>query len=510
MFPYRRALLIAAEFIFVLVYRQKKDVTAYASLFGPRCSSVATAGSAINHIADKNCRVVPLRTNPSITTLYSSAAVDPNDPSLVVSNGGGELSGGTATMSNEIFNLVKSIVGAGVLSLPAGIAAFGNAPSAVLPASILIALIGGVSGYCFSLIGRVCALTGATSYRGAWEKTIGTETSIIPAISCTFKTFSANLAYSMILADTFQTLLASAGIVLSRTNTLFGVTGLILLPLCLLKNLSSLAPFSLLGIIGMAYTALAMTVRYIGGGYKVPGGSFLSGVPAKLQPTFGNVGAKGIFHPSSFILICMLSTAYMAHFNAPKFFTELKNNTIQRYNTVVGTSFGISIAIFITMAAMGFLTFGKAASGLILNNYAVADKLMGLSRIAVAISIVFSYPLVFAGARDGVLDLLSVPTEKRTNAKLNTVTVALLSIVTTLALVVKDLSFVLSFGGATLGNALIYIYPTLMFRKAVKQMGDKASSGLKRESALSLLIATLGVGMGLVGSKMAIQKLSTH
>lgn len=29
-------------------------------------------------------------------------------------------SGGTATVSNEIFNLVKGIVGAGVLSLPAG------------------------------------------------------------------------------------------------------------------------------------------------------------------------------------------------------------------------------------------------------------------------------------------------------------------------------------------------------------------------------------------------------
>jgi hypothetical protein len=29
-------------------------------------------------------------------------------------------SGGTATIPNEVFNLIKSIVGAGVLSLPAG------------------------------------------------------------------------------------------------------------------------------------------------------------------------------------------------------------------------------------------------------------------------------------------------------------------------------------------------------------------------------------------------------
>jgi len=73
---------------------------------------------------------------------------------------------------------------------------------------------------------------------------------------------------------------------------------------------------------------------------------------------------------------------------------------------------------------------------------------------------------------------------KRTNAKLNTVTVALLSIVTTLALITKDLSFVLSFGGATLENALIYIFPDLIFRKAVRQMGDKAIAELKVESVL--------------------------
>ena len=36
------------------------------------------------------------------------------------SGGGATSSGGTATIPNEVFNLIKSIVGAGVLSLPAG------------------------------------------------------------------------------------------------------------------------------------------------------------------------------------------------------------------------------------------------------------------------------------------------------------------------------------------------------------------------------------------------------
>ena len=123
--------------------------------------------------------------------------------------------------------------------------------------------------------------------------------------------------------------------------------------------------------------------------YAFPAGKFLADVPSALQPSFGTTGAMGVLNPSSFILICMLSTAYMAHFNAPKFYNELENNTLQRYNTVVSTSFAASIAIFAIMASLGFLTFGAGSSGLILNNYSNKDALMGLSRIAVAVSLVF-------------------------------------------------------------------------------------------------------------------------
>ena len=93
--------------------------------------------------------------------LDSTAAADlPSEDGEVTNN-----PGGSASMTASIVNLVKSIVGAGVLSLPAGIASFGNAPSALIPACFLIAFIGGLSGYGFSLIGRVCHYTGSTSYR---------------------------------------------------------------------------------------------------------------------------------------------------------------------------------------------------------------------------------------------------------------------------------------------------------------------------------------------------------
>ena len=172
--------------------------------------------------------------------------------------------------------------------------------------------------------------------------------------------------------------------------------------------------------------------------------------------------------------------------------------------TVVGTSFGISIGLFAAMAALGFLTFGGNSAGLILSNYSPRDTLMGISKIAVALSLVFSYPLAFVGFRDGVLDLLKV--KERKPAMINGLTVGLLSVVTLAALVIPDVSFVLSFAGSTLGNALVYIFPALMFRGAVKKL-ENPTRMQKNEVKAALGSATFGVVMGAIGAVKAVQAI---
>lgn len=153
---------------------------------------------------------------------------------------------------------------------------------------------------------------------------------------------------------------------------------------------------------------------------------------------------------------------------------------------------------------VGFLTFGKHCDGLVLNNYASSDVWMGLSRIAVAVSLVFSYPLAFTGCRDGIMDLTQVPMKRRTPAFLNMVTFTLLGVITFLACSLSDVSFVLAFGGATLGNALTYVYPALMYRAVVKQQKRK---GEDFGVTVSMISAVLGIIMGVVGASMALKSL---
>ena len=478
----------------------------------------------------------------------------------------------TASPSSLIFNLVKAILGVGVLSLPAGIANFGNAPSALIPALTLIAVLGALSGYGFAVIGKVCHFTGASSYRDAWTASVGPRTSWIPAASITGKTFGACLAISMVLADTITGLLRLAPDA-ERTRVLLTLTVTVLLPLCWLKNLSALAPFSLAGICGMLYTAVAMTVRYLDGSYALNVMTPLRDqVPVHWQPMFGAKGAvSALTNPRALILVCMLSTAYMAHFIAPKVYQELKqsppssqaqprqpfrniNNKnivtlvnaadLSRFNSVVAISFGICIALFAYITAIGFLTFGGHSAGLILNNYASTDAWMSVSKVAVAGSLIFSYPLVFTGCRDGVLDLIGVSAERKSQDRvLNVTTILLLTVVTLLATALKDVSFVLALAGgmcivldnivlhciveccivscshtsccgctchllniksiATLGNALTYIYPALMYNAIVKKQN-------KQDEHLGLLVskvaAVLGVVMGVIGTKLALDK----
>jgi hypothetical protein len=46
-----------------------------------------------------------------------------------------------------------------------------------------------------------------------------------------------------------------------------------------------------------------------------------------------------------------------------------------------------------------------------------------------------------------------------------------------------------------------------MFRSAVKNMGDDATTAQKLEVYLAMAFAALGIGMGGIGAKMALGKL---
>jgi amino acid permease len=178
--------------------------------------------------------------------------------------------------------------------------------------------------------------------------------------------------------------------------------------------------------------------------------------------------------------------------SAPKYYYELKDHTTGRFNVVVNVSFFCAGLTYMIISSLGFLTFGENSSGFILDNYSYRDHLASASRLGVALSVIFAYPLLFLGGRDGWIALLRISNDTRRST-----TLLLLTIVTVLAIFVSDLTFVLSFSGATLSAAIIYIFPPLMFQALVLNctcMQTYVSNWeIKESQAMLWLGAVLGV-----------------
>ena len=197
--------------------------------------------------------------------------------------------GGSSTMANEMFNLVKNLIGAGAFGIPSGFANLAGASQSkrvMVPAGWIIFLMAIIFVYYFVLIARLCQMTGAASYREAWDKSAGARSEIwrkisfLVPLSVILMAGLGNLAYSMILADTTRSLMERLGFDITRTASLLIITTFVLLPLCMVKKLSLLAPFSAVGTGGIIFTLMVMALRCFDGSYDSDkGGRFLDVSP---------------------------------------------------------------------------------------------------------------------------------------------------------------------------------------------------------------------------------------
>ena len=360
-------------------------------------------------ITQPQLRPTPRMMQPRATALMAAAAAE---------------SEGSSVASSTV-NLVKAIVGSGVLSLPVGVAAFSSSRKALIPAFALLSVIGTLSAYCFAMVGRVCEATGTSTWGEAWKKTVGEKSAWIPSSFVALLCASASLQYTMVIGDSFSSVFAAVGlpkVIASRNGAIALITGLCTLPLSLLPNLEMLKYTSSLGIGGIIYTAAFMCLRATG--HYAPGMALHATVAPQLQPSFSATplpivkSVLEVFRSTKvFVLLSILATSFCAHMLAPNFYNELspgesesgaaqqpRASKLARFNLLVGSGFGLSGMLSAAVMIAGYLTFGAASDGYILNNYAQEDRLAQVARIAVGMSIVCTYPIIHQGLRDTTME----------------------------------------------------------------------------------------------------------
>merc|ERR1719311_250751 len=103
---------------------------------------------------------------------------------------------------------------------------------------------------------------------------------------------------------------------------------------------------------------LFIFLRLFDGSYAL-GGKFHTAIDATLRPSFAAAGAaKPLFNPGMFVLLSMLSSAFLAHYNAPKQYEELAppedgKSKLPRFNLVCAAAFGAAALLMGSIMAGG-------------------------------------------------------------------------------------------------------------------------------------------------------------
>ena len=316
---------------------------------------------------------------------------------------------------------------------------------------------------------------------------------------------AAAVIYAGILGDVFTPLWAQAGLpVVSRTALTSGIAATLLLPLSLIQNLSALAFTSILGFGAILYTVFFITVRALDGSYRLGSGAFVTDGVLELLPRFERESLWKV-NFASLVLMSNLGLAYVAHYNAPTFYRDLKETSVPRFRKMVSVAFAVLIGLYTLTMCAGYSTFGDVCQGNILLNYHPSDVLALLGRLATGFSILFGFPLVMTGCREALIGAASSLGYPQVGQHHFALVASLITFVTAIACTVQDVSLVVGLTGATLGSFIVYIAPALLYERAVK-LSKGEHSPEYRSARKVLLLVPFGLLVAGLGCYMTLQE----
>jgi len=412
-----------------------------------------------------------------------------------------KLQGGGASFATSIFNLVNNVAGAGMLTLAAGKASGGTG---WMPSVAIVGALALASARTFTLIGKACELTGETSFKGLWGEAFGSKTAYIVDSIVFINCFLSSTIYIGLLGDIFSQLLRTTNLPwaqLSRGQVISVVAALVLFPLNLIKDLSSLAFTSILGLCAVSYTVLFMVFRALDGSYSIvePVGKFIQDevirTPSFQGSSMWNIDLRAL------VLISNLGLAFIAHYNAPTYYREMKKTSSTSFPKMVYTSYAILAIIYVATMCAGYGTFGDVSRGNILLCYHPKDIMAFLGRLATGLSVVFGFPLVSCGAREGLKNAssalgFSALSKPENHAKL---VAGMLISACGLAVLVEDVKLIAGFSGAANGSFVTYLAPTLVYMRILKKIRGEAEYKRARHN---FIFVPFGLFIGVMGVKM--------
>ncbi|XP_030840102.1 putative sodium-coupled neutral amino acid transporter 10 isoform X2 [Strongylocentrotus purpuratus] len=359
---------------------------------------------------------------------------------------------------SAVINLSNSIIGVSVLAMPWCFKECG-----VVLAILLLFITGIVNKFSCNLLLKSSKATRKYSYETLSHHTLGgmgklaVEISVILLLMCTC------IAFFVIIGDLGPSLVSKFwGIENTsnlRTFILLGTAIFIILPLAQKRNVESLSALSTMSICFYFFFATSV---------------FVDSLPRLVSLEWINTVVfwrpAGILKGMSIFALSMCCQATLF-----PIYNSLQERTPKMMEDVV--SKGVNLVAFVYMAIgfFGYITYyTDGIKGDILLNQPPSLISDGL-KLGFALSVALSFPLCVFPCRASIFSLLcpnadSNPITGMTHIPpimFRVITVVILAITLTIAILIPNVEVVLSLTGATMGSLACFILPALIYQHTV-------------------------------------------
>ncbi|XP_044506264.1 amino acid transporter AVT6A-like [Mangifera indica] len=428
----------------------------------------------------------------------SKQPVDENAPLLPKrqeeDGGFDEFNGGSFT--GAVFNLATTIIGAGIMALPATMKVLGLGLGIAL--IIFMAILTEAS---IEFLLRFSRAGKSVSYGGLMGDAFGKSGKILLQVCVLVNNIGVLIVYMIIIGDVLSGT-SSSGVhhygVLEgwfgdhwwngRTFVLLIVTLGIFSPLACFKRIDSLKFTSALSV-ALAVVFLVITVgisivKLISGGIQMP----------RLLPDVTDL--TSVF--KLFTVVPVLVTAFICHYNVHSIDNELEDST--QIKGVVRTALALCSTVYITTSFFGFLLFGDNTLDDVLANFDTdlgipySSLLNDAVRVSYAAHLMLVFPIVFYPLRLN-MDGLFFPSARPlvlSNVRFILITIGLIAAIFLGANFIPSIWDAFQFTGATAAVCIGFIFP------AAITLRDRHHIATKKDKILGVFMIVLAVFSNLV------------
>ncbi|XP_054784256.1 amino acid transporter AVT6E [Prosopis cineraria] len=405
-----------------------------------------------------------------------------------------------------VFNLTTTIIGAGIMALPATMKVLG-----VVLGIVLIILMGILSEISVELFLRFSIMFKASSYGELVQHAMGRPSRILSEICIIVNNAGVLVVYLIIMGDVmsgsvhhlgvFDQLMGN-GVWDHRKLVILVITVIFLAPLCSLDKIDSLSLTSAASVVlAVVFVVVAFVVAFI----KLVKGQIDA---PRMGPDLSSKQAI----LDLLVVIPIMSNAYICHFNVQPIYNELKDRSPQKMNRVGRITAMLCILVYASTALAGYLLFGKDTESDVLINF---DKDLGIRfssalnyivRIGYILHLILVFPVIHFSLRRTVDSLVfegSAPLSESRKRCLG-LTVVLLILIYIGSTMIPNIWSAFKFTGATTAVSLGFIFPPLV---ALRLSHHGGLSYLERFlSWLMMILAVIVSIVGVVGNVYSIKE----